>query len=391
MVVGASQGSAPGVAPIGALKIQKAVLTFNGADRPWCDILRVRCDGTESENLLVLVDPPEPGHGPLTCQKSGDGDLNDGAVFVRFNGEPREARGDELKQLIQRSQNVCAQVDFDLKINGVVRPIGIDDERSLEEYISVHPSRLRMALEHAKNPPNPETASDSLLRKLGPSLSATAKTQATFSAFSEAEFYTSIDTWEQRVRDAWLAATLHLLGGLADPLAIEVTNREQAFFHDVKINVHLAGAGFGVEAWESGDDISTDALEIPDPSCAYGPKASQFGHRGTSLPEYSQSLGSSIHIPSVPLPTRTSWTDSGSVDLEFLVSKLRPKDVDACDHGELVIYTLDRNMTSVQWTWEITARDHLDVNSGSLEVKVGDPLDLTHASRQILGLDGQGW
>jgi hypothetical protein len=54
-------------------------------------------------------------------------------------------------------------------------------------------------------------------------------------------------------------------------------------------------------------------------------------------------------------------------------------------------YACDRNMTSVQGTWENTARDHHNVYSGSLEVEVGDPLDLTHSFRQSLGRDGMGW
>ena len=397
MVIGASQALAAGIAPIEALEVQKAVLPFIGADGPRYDLVRVPSDDSRNEILVVLVDPPELGQGPFICHRSGDGGLRDGAVFVRADGETREARGDELRQLIQRGQVAAAQIDFNVRIVGVARPIEIDDQRTLEEYLSVHRSRLRTALEHAKNPPDPATSSDSQTRNLGPSLAAIAKAQAADSAISEPEsrseedYLASIDAWEQRVRDAWPEAILSLIGGLADPLAIEVTNREKTFLHDVKLGVHLAGQVFGVDAWEPGVDISADVLEIPVPPRAWGPTASKFGDLGLNLGEYSRNLASSIHLPSVPMPTRTSWTNSGSIDLEFFVGELRPKEVDACDDGELVLYTLDRTITSVQGTWEITARDHHDVFSGSLDVEVGDPLDLTHAFRQILGLEATGW
>jgi hypothetical protein len=155
MVVGASQGSAAGIPPIEALEIQKAVLPFIGADGPRYDLVRVPCDAGSNEILVVLVDPPEWGQGPFICQKSGENQLRDGAVFVRADGETREARGDELKQLIQRGQVATAQVDFRVRIVGVVRPVEIDDDRTIEDFISLHRARLRTALEHAKNPPDP--------------------------------------------------------------------------------------------------------------------------------------------------------------------------------------------------------------------------------------------
>lgn len=391
MIVGASQGSAAGIPPIEALEIQKAVLPFIGADGPRYDLVRVPCDDGNSEVLVILVDPPEWGDGPFICQKSGDGGLRDGAVFVRADGETREARGDELRQLIQRGHIATAQVDFGVRVVGVVRPVEIDDDQTVEEFVSRHRSRLRTALETAKNPPSLAKAStDPVTRALGPSMAAMAKVQSLAQAFTEPEsrseedYLSSIDDWEQSVRDAWPAAVLSLIGGLAEPVEVEVSNREKTFFHDVELNLHLEGMVSGVESWDLGSELGHEDLDIPGPPRAWGPKVSKFGDVGINLGSYQHLLPSSFTTPSL---SRTSWTNSGSVDWAFSVGQLRPKEVDASTDEELVLYTFDRSTTSVLGTWEITARDHHDVYSGSLDVEVGEPLDLTRAFRIILGLE----
>lgn len=85
--------------------------------------------------------------------------------------------------------------------------------------------------------------------------------------------------------------------------------------------------------------------------------------------------------------SRTSWNNSGSVDLEVSVGEVRPTGVVITDDEEVVLYTTDRSLTSATGTWQITARDHNDVYAGELEVEIGQPLDLTRVLRRILGLD----
>ena len=75
IVVGVSMGRMPGVPPIEASEIQKAVLPFIGADGPRYDLVRVPCEQTDNEVLVVIVDPPRWGQEPFVCRKSGDGQL----------------------------------------------------------------------------------------------------------------------------------------------------------------------------------------------------------------------------------------------------------------------------------------------------------------------------
>lgn len=395
MVVGASQGSAAGIPPVEALEIQKAVLPFIGSDGPPYDLVRVPVAGSDTEVLVLLVDPPEWGHGPFICQKSGDSQLRDGAVFVRADGETREARADELNQLILRGHVVTAQVDFGVRVLGVVRPIEIDDARTVDEFLSLERTRLLAALEDSKRPPGSnEALDDPITRAIGPSIAAVSRhAQSALRSVTEAEsrseddYLASVVEWEQRVRAAWPAAVLRLVGALAQPVEIEVTNREKTFFHDVELKVHIEGDVTGAECWEPGDDLCRQDVDIPDPPRAWGPKTSRLFDLGPSRGSHQHMLLPPITASTFP---RTSWTNSGSVDWAFSVGQLRPKEVDTSDDGQLVLYTRDPSMTSVQGAWEITARDHHDVFSGSLDVEVGEPIDLTHAFRLILGLEEHG-
>lgn len=394
MVLGAAEGSAIGMPQIEALEIHKAVLPFIGADGPGYDLVRVPCTESDNEILVFLVDPPEWGQGPFICRKSGDGQLRDGAVFVRADGETREARADELRQLIQRGQAATTEVDFAVRVVGVVRPVKLDDERTLEEFISHHRCRLHAALNQAKSTPNLDVTTGDPATAIAQSVATLAR-QAHLSMhmFTEPEsrdeddYLASIDDWAVHVRAAWPEVVLRLIGAIADPVEVEVTNHEKTFFRDVELKVHLEGNVLGVACWESRDALDYEDLGMPSPPRAWGPKTSQLGNLGVNRGAYLPArLLSSVAAPAL---SRTSWQNSGSVDWEFSVDQLRPKGVDASDEGNLALYTDDASVNSVHGTWEITARDHHDVYSGSLEVEVRDPLDLTHALRLVLGLEGR--
>lgn len=390
MVIGASTGSVVGVPPIEALEIQKAVLPFIGADGPRYDLVRVPVPGSDNEVLVFLVDPPEWGQGPFICQKSGDGGLRDGAVFVRADGETREARADELKQLLQRGQTSTTPIDFAVRVVGVVRPIEINNDETLEEYISLHRSRLRAGLENEKSPPKSDvTSAGSAEVTLPPAATEAArKARALMRSFtepesrSEEEYFASIDDWEQHFRDAWPEAVLRLIGGLGKPVEVEVTNREKTFFHDVQLKVHLGGDVHGTENWDSSEGADFSDLGIPEPPRVWGP-TNKFSNMVFSGASPVMPYG----FPASNFHPRATWKNSESVDWEFSVGQLRPRGVDVSDDEDLVLYTLDSSMTSVDGTWQITARDHHDVYTGTLAIEIGEPLDLTKALRIILGLE----
>lgn len=375
IVVGASKGQMSGVPPIEALEIQKAVLPFIGADGPRYDLVRVPCEQTDNEVLVIIVDPPRWGQEPFVCRKSGDGQLRDGAVFVRADGETREARADELMQLMQRGRAGETKVAFDLRVVGVVRPIAVDNERTVEEFIARHRHSLSAALHRSKT----STGSWAAGRVVGIMQDMTEPESR-----GEDEYLASVDKWEESVRRAWPNAVLLLIGARTEPVEIEITNREKTFLHDVEVKVHLGGPVRGVNHWSPRDELRYEDLEIPVPPRAWGPRTANWIGLGASLGISPHLLSQSISMPSF---SRTQWTNSGSVDWSFTVGELRPRQVDTSDDAEFVLYTLDPSMPAVRGTWEITARDHHDVYSGNVDVEIGDPLDLTADLRIILGLE----
>ena len=54
------------------------------------------------------------------------------------------------------------------------------------------------------------------------------------------------------------------------------------------------------------------------------------------------------------------------------------------DEQEIVLVLPLDYQASVKRTWEITARDHNEIYSGTLEVQVGDAVDLTDTLRNLL-------
>lgn len=392
MVIGAANGAATGIPPIEALEIQRAVLPFLGADGPRYDLVRVAVAESDKEILVVLVDPPKQGHPPFICRKSGDGGLRDGAVFVRADGETREARADELEQLFQRGRALAAPADFSVRVVGVVRPVALDNDATLEEYISLHRSRLSKALQNANSPTGAVVkADDPGGRAIASGLAAIARQrQSVMQAFtrpesrSEAEYLAAIEGWERSIRAAWNEAVLRLIGGLLEPAELELVNREKTFFHDVELKVHLEGDVHGVESQVFDGNPTLEYLDLPAPPRAWGPtsKLELPGLTYNPMPGFDYAP-----IGPVSIPTRTTWNNSGSVDWEFSVGQLRPVEVDLSNDAELVLFTLDTSISSVVGTWQITARDHHDVYTGGLEVAVGDPLDLTSEFRHLLGLE----
>lgn len=383
MVIGASDGQMPGIPPIEALDIERAVRPFLGAEGPRYDFVRVPCEGSENEVLVLLVDPPEMGQAPFLCRKSGDGGLRDGAIFVRADGETREANSGELQQLLERGMASTPSVNFGVGIVGVVHPVTIDQDEILEEYISRTLAELVAPLRKEKPSVTAEKAvggsfDEAISQQIRSISNAyTLRSSLMMDNRSEAEFLESIDDWADRTREAWPDAVLRLIGA-ATPVEIEVRNHEKTFFHDVEVKIHVEGDVSGSAAWKPSGRLWADDLDLPLPPRKWGEAAPLLGSGMAYMPPASFSSA---------LMSRTSWNNSGSVDLEVSVGEVRPTGVVATDDEEVVLYTIDRSLTSATATWQITARDHHDVYAGELEVEIGQPLDLTRALRRILELD----
>lgn len=155
MILGVSPGEARGVPPIEVLEISKIVGQYLGAAGPRWDVVRVPVDGSANEVLVIVVDPPRNGQKPFPCRKDGDG-LIDGRIYIRADGETREAKGDELDRLLERAAvQVPPDVSFDVTIEGLAHPLDVNDATTREAFIDTTSARLIAALPQPEPDPKP--------------------------------------------------------------------------------------------------------------------------------------------------------------------------------------------------------------------------------------------
>lgn len=386
MVIGASQRELAGVPPTEVLVIEKAVRPFLGADGPKWDIAHVPIPDSKREVLLLFVDPPQWGDTPFVCLKDGDGKLRDGAVFVRASGETREAKSDELTQLLRRaSAGVSPVVELEVRLIGAVAQV----DRSvldtlLEEFIEEQVAKLHLALTLSKQPSR--AASGDLTGYSATAAFAAQSTSALHVAMTnpadrtESEYHVAIELWAQRTREGWPEAVRRFLGGVLPGVQVEVINGERTFFEDAEVKIHVAGDVIGIELVELGEAAVAVDLGLPVPPRSWGSTQTHLGQNiGNWAPSYDLgSIGAA--------PRRSSWSTSGSVNLDFEIGELRPLRSEISDDLDVVLIAANSDPDQFVGTWQLTARGHHAVYSGELNVGVEDSLDLESALREILEL-----
>ncbi|WP_404430685.1 hypothetical protein LG299_12450 [Microbacterium lacus] len=389
MVIGVSEGVIKGVPPVEMMELAKIVQQYVGAGGPRWDVIWVPIEGSTKQVLVVLVDPPQVGQPPFACRSSGDS-LTSGRIYVRADGETREANADEFDLLLKRGAAMPkVEVDFAIEVVGTISHLAEDHDRTVEEYVSLQRARLIDAL-RARESTTTIDADDS-----GPVASGFAglapgiKGAASFARAmqipedrTELEYLDSIDQWETQFREAWQAATTVIAAGLLTPVIVRVTNRTTTFFHDVEVELHLEGDVFAHDYLDHEGDVDFSYLDLPYPPRAWGPSMMSFGSSGH--PDLSFMLPSNH---TAYIPPSISFRNGGSVDLDLNVGELRPLGGYESEDEEFVLIITDDGLRSVHGTWQLTARDHNEVFRGEINITATDVCDITATARTILSLD----
>lgn len=397
MVIGVAPGDARGVPPVEVLELDKIVSQYLGASGPRWDVVRVPVTGSTNEVLVIVVDPPEDGQDPFLCRKQGE-NLSNGRVYVRADGETREAKAEELDLLLQRGKFQAApEVSFEVDIAGMAYPVGIDDARTIDVYIAQTKQRLLDALPQPEPEPNDDyhdvfsvarsaTGGANMAAMMQEIMKGSALAGGAFGtdpeSRTEEQYRASIVRWEERVRAKWREAPDTLAGYPLDGVSIRVSNATKTFFHDVEVKIHLEGAVRGI-TWRDGSDSHHKLnLDLPSPPRSWGPTSRMPFSAGLINPhQYMPTPNfSTYHSP-------LDWNNGGSVDLTLDVGDLRPRQTYASDDDELILVLPLTAEAEVKGTWEITARDHNDIYTGNLTVPIGPPLELTEAVRDFFDLD----
>lgn len=390
MIIGVGPGQITGIPPVEMMEISRVIQQYVGAAGPHWDVLWVPVQESSSQVLVILVEPPKVGHGPFPCRASGES-LTDGRIYIRADGETREAKAEEVDLLVQRG--IAQQpipVDFGVEVLGEVAPIELASGESIDEYLLYVRNSLESAL------PRERTTNQSGIDVTAATAERLGLMQSKLADLvtgmtdpeerSESEYRDSINAWEARFRQAWDEAVPRIVGSCFSPAVVRITNRTTTFFHDVEVQLHLAGDILAVDYENPTSSRTSSALGLPRPPRKWGPRTRSFGTFFDNRSIYTP------YIPSIGpyIPSTISYKNGGSVTLELNVGELRPRGTFESEHDEIVLVVMDRGLTTIKGTWELTARDHNEVYGGEIALDVAAPHDLTLVARQVLGLATSG-
>ena len=415
MVIGVAPGSIRGVPPIEILEIDKIVSRYIGAAGPRWDLVRVPVSDSTNEVLVIVVDPPVEGQDPFLCRRDGEG-LTDGAIYIRADGATREAKADEVELLLQRGKHqIAPEVAFEVAIDGVAHPIDVNRKKTIDVEIARVKQRLFDALPQPEPEPDTSGAETTTTASLGHPLGASHIASSAFSDMmkphtsalagmaaelakvqrpvissmittepekrTEDQYRASIAKWETRFGEKWPSAVDALAGRLLEGVTLRIKNPTKTFFHDVEVKIHLEGAVRGVERI-SDEHINRSDLDLPTAPRSWGPVSRSMFDTGPHFPGAYLPANYSPSTYRSPL----DWRNSGSIDLRLDVGELRPREDYVFDDQEIVLVLPSDHEATIQGTWEITARDHNEIYTGTLEVQTGKPVDLTAALRKLLDI-----
>jgi hypothetical protein len=112
--------------------------------------------------LAILVDPPQDGQDAFVCRKDGEGCASS-RIYIRADGETREARAHEVDQLLERGKrSTVAEIGFDVEVLGYANPLELDEQRTLEAYIISTVQGLLRALPQPEPEPEPVRADNGI-------------------------------------------------------------------------------------------------------------------------------------------------------------------------------------------------------------------------------------
>lgn len=390
MLIRVEKGKIDGIPPVEMMDISKGVQKFLGANGPKWDVLWVPIENSTQQVLVVLVDAPKWGQGPFPCRANGES-LKNGHIYVRSDGETRQALADELDLLVERGQESVEQpLDFSVELTGEIPSVECDEQATIETHVAMTRARLLGALltNYEGSSSTKSRGLDSDRQVVAPRDERLADRPQPLSGLfttpenrTEKEYREAIDEWETEIRKAWVDNWPRVLAAPLGSNRVRITNNTDVFLRDVQLKIRLEGEVIGCE-WE---DVASFVKEVkfPDPPREWGLKPQQppFG------PYYD--FASSLTIPrgSVLGPTSVTFENSGSVDLTVDVGVLRPREVFETDPEEFVLLLEAKGASEVAGTWEITAAGRNQIFRGELSVPVRESRDFTEIAQILLGID----
>lgn len=361
LVLGVAKDAVTGIPFFEAKDLERTVKKFASADAPGWDFERVPVDA-ERDVIVVIVDPPRQGDPVWTCHKDGPENLKDGGIYVRTDGETREAKGDEVRLLLNRAHQIQPAAELDVTIVGSALAYP-QASAVLTEYVDLHKHHLLGAYRAAARTTSLDYAS--VMQHI---VAASTEPESR----THDEYLAEIEHWEEKVANCWPEVVDDIVARTWPCVRLRLHNLRRTFLEGVQVTIHLDG---DVRALAKVRSDAPGSRMLPALPRAWGPRTRELGllWRDPSL---------FIQKPYLPLATpardgngSVSFTNGGSVDLKLPLRELRPEEVFESD-DEFVLVVEDRALTRVGGTWRATARGHHDVYEGTLSVVIDREHDL---------------
>jgi hypothetical protein len=383
MILGVAHNDVRGIARFEAKDLVGAVQQYVGEPGPRWDFVRIRVDD-DHDVIVIVVDPPQPG-AIWPCCREGVG-LADGRIYIRGDGETRDANHDEVRTLVERTRTVKTgpQPELAIALSGFVHRYTCDAS-VLDEYLAGERERLEAIL-----PSPPAATAETVGRSLslgaasylaGPSFGGMLDMTTEPEPRSREEYLSEIDEWEKSYRAAWPDFVSQAAAFICDATAARIEACSKIYLPDVKIKLQLDGP---VHAAESPTETS-DFESLPSPPRPWGPQnimpylPEAFGMSGYGLPNTTTHIAPPIYLPY----DNVDIDNSKSARLEVLVTELRPNDPYISSDAVFLSVPYDHD-EPITGKWTATAKDHHDMHSGEIRLELAEPLDLTETLRHYL-------
>ena len=382
MILGVGSGQITGIGSFEAKDLESAVQRYIGVNGPRWDFERIPTVDSDKDVICIIVDPPRADE-VATCHRDGDG-LRGGALYIRADGQTREARGDEVRVLLARANASGPKLDLEVLISGEVSLASCSDTPFVD-YANYHSARLRDVRARAERAERDEKRRRQGTPNWPLNYTVPIVSPSVFSPYRKDENRTGeeyegqIEAWSAKVIAAKESTVDRALGIVSPRNFVIVRNQSKRFLEDVEVNIHLDGEVRAVAVLSQSDDPREDVPRMPRP---WGPWEQDplAGFNNIALPARAMP----INYPS----NTVEFRNGGSVTLTFTVGDLRPLESYETDDDEFTLVLLEGGDEELVYgRWTVTARGMHDVFQGEIQVPIVKLENIERGIRALLKLE----
>lgn len=401
VIVGMEPGRIEGTAQLDAADVDSRLAKYLGSQGLGWDLGYHTLE--ESSVMLITVRPPRAGDRIFTLQKSfhseerGQG-FEAGAIFVRSQTKTKPASPEQIETLTKRALDGATGPDAEIEIEclrGVVRVKNVQGFK--DAWIKAEEHRLLDPLPKPPPTPRPERTGRVDIKDLVDMFGATsaADLAAQGVAFDGLDYATGISKQfadigaplrykEERDEHEYRTAVADYLEALRSySFSYELTealdelepglcpeftviNRSEVNLEELDVDIHLPGdvIGFEIDAGSSAERPNSPRRWNVAPK---GHPSRQFEDL---YPQINFPNIPDIHVGDLgPGPTKPPFRNSGSVDLNYFLTHLRPVASKSLERGKVLVAASDRR-AEILASWQATARNADKLFTGTVLVPV---------------------